>query len=381
MPKANIPSDPLGTVCWKQPLQTMELHQVPVQPNPLVNQLNLELEAASPVLVGNEELLRCVLSGCGDCIKILDLDGRLQFMSEGGKRGMEIDDFSALKGCPWPDFWRGEGNAEAIAAVELARSGKTARFNGAANTAKGTPKYWEVQVSPISGPDGTPTHLLSISRDVTAEREALERQRFLMTELEHRVKNTLSIIVAIASRTFHGDVHRAARETFIARVMTLTQANEALNESRWSETPISRIVEGAIVRHPADKERFRIAGPDISLNPKQALALALALNELGTNAFKYGALSVPSGSVDISWDQATRDDDDVFIFAWREAGGPPVTTPSRRGFGSRVMNEMMTAEFGGKVQLSFEPSGVTYMMHAPLQKSGHDEEPRSLTAI
>jgi PAS domain-containing protein len=73
-------------------------------------------------------------------IKILDLDGRVQFMSEGGKRVMEVDDFSAIKGCPWPEFWAGEGNAQAIAAVEAAKAGKTARFHGAPNTAKGTPR-------------------------------------------------------------------------------------------------------------------------------------------------------------------------------------------------------------------------------------------------
>ena len=119
-----------------------------------VDALNRELRAARPDLVGNTELLRGVLAGCGDCIKVLDLDGRLQFMSEGGKRFMEVDDFSALKGCPWPDFWPGEGNVEAVAAVKAAKAGKTARFRGPANTAKGTPRYWDVQVSPIFGANG-----------------------------------------------------------------------------------------------------------------------------------------------------------------------------------------------------------------------------------
>ncbi len=98
--------------------------------------LSEELDAAGPGLTGNEDLLRSVLSGCGDCIKILDLDGRLQFMSEGGKRVMEVEDFSPLKGCPWPDFWAGQGNLDAALAVETAKTGATARFKGAANTAK-----------------------------------------------------------------------------------------------------------------------------------------------------------------------------------------------------------------------------------------------------
>ncbi len=343
--------------------------------------LNAELTAVSSELPGNQELLRSVLAGCGDCIKILDLDGRLQFMSEGGKRVMEVNDFSALKGCPWPEFWQGEGHALAMAAVESARRGKTARFSGAANTARGTSKYWEVEVSPILGADGKPAQLLSISRDVTAERDAIERQRFLLKELEHRVKNNLSIIVAIASRTFQGDQHRSARETFIARVMNLAKVNEILTESHWTETPISRIVAGALVQWSLDKDRFRIAGTEISLSPKQGLALALALNELGTNAFKYGALSAPEGRVDISWGQTTADGTPALHFEWRETGGPPVVTPTRHGFGSRVIRDMMAAEFAGTIQLSYQPAGLVYRLDAPLQQAAPDDGQRALTAI
>src|SRR6476661_9412899 len=130
-----------------------------------VDTLNSELRAAGDDLADNSEVLRGVLSGCGDCIKVLDLEGRLQFMSEGGKRVMEVEDFGALKGCPWPTFWVGEGNVHASAAVAAANAGKTYRFRAPANTAKGTPRHWDVQVSPIAGADGKPTHLLSISRD------------------------------------------------------------------------------------------------------------------------------------------------------------------------------------------------------------------------
>ncbi len=92
--------------------------------------LALELRAAGPGIEGNDDVLRAVLSGCGDCIKILDLDGRLQFMSEGGKRVMEVDDFTPLKGCPWPSFWAGAGNAEAINAVDRGASGQDRAFPG-----------------------------------------------------------------------------------------------------------------------------------------------------------------------------------------------------------------------------------------------------------
>src|SRR3954463_5304921 len=116
-----------------------------------VRSLHQELSAAGDGLVGNADVLRAVLAGCGDCIKILDLDGRLQFMSEGGKRVMEVDDFGTLKGRAWPDLWAGAGNAEARLALEKARGGLVARFQGVANTAKGNPRHWDVQVSPFFG--------------------------------------------------------------------------------------------------------------------------------------------------------------------------------------------------------------------------------------
>jgi PAS domain-containing protein len=184
-----------------------------------------ESNAVGGGLIDNEDLLRTILSGCGDCIKILDLDGRLQFMSEGGRRVMEVEDFDLLKGCSWPDFWVGKGNADAKGAVEIAKAGGTAQFRGPADTAKGTPRYWDVQVSPIFGPDGKPSHLLSISRDITEEwratielKDALARQAVLTGELQHRIKNTLAMVGAIANQTMRGDRVAAARDAFSARL-------------------------------------------------------------------------------------------------------------------------------------------------------------------
>nr|WP_320201633.1 HWE histidine kinase domain-containing protein [Agrobacterium sp. rho-13.3] len=129
--------------------------------------MNAELDAAHPSLVSNDDLLAALLSGSADCIKIIGLDGSLQFMSDGGKRVMEVDDFTAIKGCPWPDFWQGEGNNAAKAAIASAKAGIVAQFFGAADTAKGNPKFWDVRVMPVRDKTGTISHLLSISTDIT----------------------------------------------------------------------------------------------------------------------------------------------------------------------------------------------------------------------
>jgi two-component sensor histidine kinase len=337
----------------------------------LTEAMNRELAAASGALVGNNDLLRGILSGCGDCIKILDLDGRLQFMSDGGKRVMEVDDFSVLKGCPWPDFWAGEGYAQATAAVQAAKEGRTARFQNLANTAKGNARYWDVQVSPILGADGKTSHLLSISRDITEEwraaelmRKNAEHQRFLTDELTHRVKNTLATVISMANQTFKGEDLHQARETFNARLQTLSDAYNVLTESSWTDTSIRRIVEGATAPYQTDASKIIIRGPEFNISPSNALIMALAVNELATNAMKYGALSVNDGRIEVSWNTAATAGGKTFQLEWREVGGPPVVAPTRTGFGSRLIKTMLAREFNGAVDVKYEVSGLVCRLDA-----------------
>jgi len=121
------------------------------------------------------EFMRSVLASSADCIKVLDLDGGLTFMSEGGRKVMEVSDFNHIKGCPWPSFWQGRGNADALAALAAARDGRIGHFQGRADTFLGNAKWWDVQVTPIFGPDGRPERILSVSRDITERRSFEER--------------------------------------------------------------------------------------------------------------------------------------------------------------------------------------------------------------
>lgn len=138
--------------------------------------LNAELSERERQAAEREAFLSSVLASSTDCIKVLDLDGNLTFMSEGGQRVMEVSDFNAIAGCPWPDFWQGRGNAQALAALDLARRGEAYSFTGRASTMAGTSKWWHVAVSPIPGADGSPARILSVSRDISDFRESEEER-------------------------------------------------------------------------------------------------------------------------------------------------------------------------------------------------------------
>jgi two-component sensor histidine kinase len=169
----------------------------------------------------------------------------------------------------------------------------------------------------------------------------------------------------MAAQSFRDErVPPEAREAFEGRLMALSHAHSLLTRENWESAPLTRIAEGAVAPF-GDGARFRLTGAPIRLNPKAAVSVALALHELCTNAAKYGALSTPSGVVEISW---TVPDDPAapFTLCWREAGGPPVIPPQRRGFGSRLVERGLASELGGRVSLNYPVSGVICEIAAPL---------------
>ncbi|WP_141230153.1 PAS domain-containing protein [Pseudomonas sp. Irchel 3A5] len=147
-----------------------------------------EVRRIESSLRDTEEFNSRVLASSNDCIKVIDLDGKLAFMSEGGMRVMEISDFNAVRGCPWPDFWQDQGHIDAKAAIESAKAGLSGRFQGFANTYLGAPKWWDVQVTPMFDAAGAVEKILCISRDITATRAAEEDLRKLNATLEERVE-------------------------------------------------------------------------------------------------------------------------------------------------------------------------------------------------
>ncbi len=164
----------IGTVCALdyQPRDLTAVQQQTLRV--LARQVMTQLELRRALKERREEaaFMHSVLASSADCIKVLDLQDRLTFMTEGGKRVMEVSDFNAIRGCPWPDFWQGQGNADAKAALATAKAGGIGRFQGEADTMAGNSRWWDVQVTPILDAQGAPERLLSVSRDITRQKDA-----------------------------------------------------------------------------------------------------------------------------------------------------------------------------------------------------------------
>jgi len=210
----------------------------------------------------------------------------------------------------------------------------------------------------------TRTAALIINRErAEIERKRIERhQQLLVGELNHRVKNTLAIVQSVAHQSFRSRIPAPeAIGRFEGRLEALAAAHNLLTRKNWDTATIADVAIAALAPF-VPEDRREIEGPDVTVQPQTAVGLALALHELATNAAKYGALSTDRGSVSVRWAVA----DNELQLEWREQGGPPVSPPTHRGFGSRMIERTLAAEFGGKVELLFRPEGVTCTVIAPL---------------
>lgn len=189
---------------------------------------------------------------------------------------------------------------------------------------------------------------------------AAERQEILNGELSHRVKNTLSVVQAIAMQTLSNHADRATMEAFGNRLKALAAAHDVLLTRSWAAAEIGDVVQATLASFPAD--RVRVSGPDLRIGARTAMSLSLLVHELATNAVKHGALSVPGGHVAIEW---TIRDERLEV-RWAERGGPPAIAPTRRGFGSRIINMGLTGS--GDVKLHYASEGLTVEMTAPVRQ-------------
>lgn len=198
--------------------------------------------------------------------------------------------------------------------------------------------------------------------DITERRRAEDTQRLLIGELNHRVKNTLATVQAIASQGFrHARSHRDFQDAFTGRLQALSRAHSMLSATTWESASLTRLIADHVAIGALSEDRLHLDGPDIDLPPELALRFSLVFHELATNAHKYGAFSNAIGTVRLLW----TIEQNVLAMEWSEHGGPPVSPPERRGFGSTLIEHSMAAD-GARIVSDFAPEGVRWSMVLPL---------------
>lgn len=233
--------------------------------------------------------------------------------------------------------------------------------------------FWElVNAAPVRDESGRVTGAVGAAVDITERKKAefereelLENQRLLMAELDHRVKNTLATVQSVVLQTLRPS---AEAEALTGRLAALAKAHGLLAQSRWRGARLRALLQEELqpYRKHAGESRVRLAGPDLLLPPKMAQSLGLVVHELTTNAAKYGALSVPTGRIEVSWD-VQRDGAARLRLVWRELGGPRIDgPPGRSGFGSRLIERSLAYDLDGEAEIEFRPEGLHCRIEMPL---------------
>lgn len=224
-------------------------------------------------------------------------------------------------------------------------------------------------LSPVRDEFGTVVAVFNTVVETTQTVLAQQRIELVNNELAHRMKNTFSVVNAIAAQTFGmSDDKDAPQARFANRLSALAKAQDVLTSGTLGRAGIRQIVQGALEAHLPDRDALILEGPDWLLTGRQVFALALALHELATNAAKYGAFASPTGTVVVRWNGGEPGSDEPFEFMWQESGVGPVEVPSRKGFGSRLITRILPSEFGGDAAIDYGADGVQFTFKTTMRK-------------
>lgn len=227
---------------------------------------------------------------------------------------------------------------------------------------------------PVLNAAGEPTGIFVEGQDVTARVRSEEHLRLVVGELNHRVKNSLTMVQAFTAQTFrNAESLSDAQARLSSRIAMLSRANDLLTATNWSGAALADVVASATHVHvEAEPRRLGAHGPAVQLGPRTAFSLSLALHELATNAAKHGAWSGERGTVEIRWHVVEAAAAPVLLIVWTESDGPPVQPPRTRGFGSRLLERGLASDMRARVEMRFEPGGLVCEIEAPLDHAATD---------
>ncbi len=220
---------------------------------------------------------------------------------------------------------------------------------------------------PLKHPDGTVREWVGAVTDIHERRQAEERQRLLVNELNHRVKNTLAIVISIVGQTLRSSPGPdEAFKRIQARLVALSNTHDLLTETSWDGATLRDVLRAELRPYQDEERRIVLEGASVELEPKQALALGLVVHELATNATKYGSLSVSEGRLEVSWQVRESGGDRRLELQWVERDGPPVKRPAGSGFGSRLIERSARGDLAGDVEFDWAASGLSCRLSFPL---------------
>ena len=229
-------------------------------------------------------------------------------------------------------------------------------------------RVWiELTCAGVRDDEGKLTGAVVAVLDIDARKTSEAMQSLVNHELSHRMKNLLAMVMAIANQTMRGALDvAAARETLSDRLIALSNAHDILLGGTMQRAPLGPVVRSGVSVLDEETSRFSITGPDVEIGAKAALSLAMIMHELSTNAAKYGALSAEGGRVEVVWSVISDVDEPLLRLEWVESGGPPVVAPTRKGFGSRLIERGFAGRTGGRVTLDYAAAGLKCRVEAPL---------------
>ncbi|HEX7382591.1 MAG TPA: chemotaxis protein CheB [Nevskiaceae bacterium] len=306
----------------------------------------------------SEERFRALVTTTSNVVYRMSPDWREMRSLSGG--GFLADTTKA--NAKWiEDYIPADERPRVRAAIDAAiRNKGTFQLEHRVRRADGSVGWTASRAAPLLDADGNILEWFGAATDITDRKQAEEHEKLLVHELNHRVKNTLSTVQAIARQTRRGasDLDDF-QKTFAARLLALSKTHELLARERWVGADLRAVVDTELEPYRRrGVARVEIAGEAVRLQVASALALGMALHELATNAVKYGALSVPSGRLAVQWELRSGGDGSSVRLQWVERDGPRVAAPIKHGFGYRLMTDGLADELGGSVTLDFRPSGL-----------------------
>jgi two-component sensor histidine kinase/CHASE1-domain containing sensor protein len=316
--------------------------------------------------------LQGMLDGLGPLAWLLSPDGTVLHVNRTASDQIERPgEDEGIVGRPlWDLPLAGAGLAERARlrdAVHRAAGGESVRFDLLLASRDQNERVFDLWIRPLGPNVGPPTSLVASAVDVTDRHEGEQTQRLLMRELDHRMKNTLQVIQAVIRRTARAQSSVRGFETsLLGRVGAMSRTHDLLARERWLGAELGTVIQEEIGSFDSGGA-IRTEGPNVRLNPRAALSVALAIHELGTNAAKYGALSASDGTITLDWRIERSGKEPMLELRWIELGGPPVSVPENRGFGSMLIERSIAYELDGQASLDYRHEGVVCIISVPLR--------------